>query len=154
MFDYNGVRINRHECNHILRRDTHRDDNATLYEHVVDGCRDGPRTDPIRVGRGPSYLHRVDVGVTSDQSDHREVGPRRRLLGEGVEGDEERQCPELKQDSGNDATVDDLTQVAECDQQNHAEELGRYAEEIGLRGGIAEVPKGERKVRLRWLHGN
>ena len=60
----------------------------------------------------------------------------------------------MKQDSGNDATVDDLTQVTECNQQDHAEELGRYTEEIGLRGGIAEVPKGERKVRLRGLHGN
>ena len=154
MFDYNGVRINGHERNYISRRDTHSDDTAGLHEHVIDGCRNSPRTNPVRVGRGPSYLYGMDVRETGDQSDHREVGPRRRLLGEGVEGDEERQCPELKQDSGNDATVDDLTQVTECNQQDHAEELGRYTEEIGLRGGIAEVPKGERKVRLRGLHGN
>ena len=138
----------------MLTRDTHRDDAIRLDKHVVYRSRHCARADAIRVRRRPRDLDRVHVREARDKRDDREVHPLRRLLVERVERDEQREGPELQQHRRYRPAVDDLAELREDYDEDHAEELGRDAEQVRLCRGVPEVPEGECEVRLGRIHRN
>ncbi len=90
----------------------------------------------------------MDIGVPGDQGDNGEVDPLRRFLIERVERDQEWQRPELEHDGGGDTAVDDLAHDSHGEQAGHAKHDGRYAQQIGLDGGEAQVTQGESEICL------
>lgn len=87
-------------------------------------------------------------GKPSDERDDREVDPLRRGLVERVQRDEEREGPELEDDGRGDAAVDDLAEVGREEQHEQADHGRGDGEEVGLRGGEAEVLEREGQVNL------
>ena len=132
----------------MLTRDTHRDDAIRLDKHVVYRSRHCARADAIRVRRRPRDLDRVHVREARNKRDDREVHPLRRLLVERVERDQQRECPELEENGGDCARVDDLAHVARCEEHDHPDHLGGDAEQVRLRCGVAKVSQRESEVEL------
>lgn len=125
-----------------------------MHEHVVYGSRYRPGPHSVRIRGSPRDLNGVHVGVPSDQRDDGIVDPLRRILGERVQCNQQRQRPELEDDRGADPAVNDLAEVADNEEPNDTQHCRRDGEKVRLGRVEAEIAQRERKVGLRGIYGN
>lgn len=119
-------------CTHIRPNHT-----TSLHTHVIQRRRHGPRPHGSRIPTRDRDDDGVHIGRADKQRAQRPFHPRPRVPGDGLQGDQDRQRPDLADETGQEALIRLLGHPGPPEQLHDEEHVSGYGEQVGFEGAEA-----------------